>query len=110
VRLPLAHAIGAGLSACSHTESRRTERKAAAEECRVTLPNGDAPRGERPSPRNDGNGKPWTVLPPGGVVRPTRGDTGGPIDTEFIDRGLLGGEVGTARLSFVVRVSRSASG
>lgn len=36
--------------------------------CAVTLPNGDTPPGERPSPNHHGDGRLWTALPVGGVV------------------------------------------
>jgi hypothetical protein len=39
--------------------------------CAVTIPNGDTPPGERPSPEYHGNGALWTALPPNGKIEAT---------------------------------------
>ena len=39
--------------------------------CPVTVPNGETPPGERPSPNHHGNGELWTTLPPNGRVGPS---------------------------------------
>ena len=44
-------------------------RLAAAKHCPVTIANGKAPPGERRSSLDHGNGRLWTVLPPGGIDR-----------------------------------------
>jgi hypothetical protein len=60
---------GAALAACSGGDSD-TGSADAASACAPTVANGSAPPGEAASERHHGNGRLWTVLWPGGVVRP----------------------------------------
>jgi hypothetical protein len=63
--------------------------------CRVTLPNGRTPPGERSSRENHGNGLLWTVLWPSGKILATH---------QFVERG------GSIRMKFPWWGSREAKG
>jgi hypothetical protein len=59
-------AMAAAVAAQSGCSGQRTPRATAA--CRVTIPNGSTPPGERPSAGFHGNGQLWTGLPPRGEL------------------------------------------
>jgi hypothetical protein len=54
-----------------------------AEQCPVTIANGNGPPGELPSSAHHGNGRLWTDLPPGGIDRAGTAEPGGAIGQKY---------------------------